>query len=242
MYIAAPVWARRCPPPAAQVTEHTVPTGQKPVPPAQDCTALASLTLGISFGQPRVFFETWGQVREAALTACIMLADCSWVLQYLLNGVSTLAHSVSHDVGKPLEQSVSAFAQHAELTSAVQAGHQHRSQPYARFRSEANALCAPWNDSGWSHLSGAPACSCRPTVGMAFASPLNASIATPRIAIMPHTTALPASAAPSAPPQQRPQPRQQLLRTLPSPAHRLWSPVSEESHGIWEDPIQIFIP
>ena len=40
MYVEPPACARRCPPPgAAQVTGHTLPTGQKPLPEPQDWTA-----------------------------------------------------------------------------------------------------------------------------------------------------------------------------------------------------------
>ena len=98
-----------------------MPTGQNPSPSAQDCTALRSLTLGISFEQPRVFLGMCGQVRVAVFTESIMPAACSCVLQYRLYGVSTLAHSVSHEVGRPPSHALAALAQQAELTSDVQA-------------------------------------------------------------------------------------------------------------------------
>ena len=68
-----------------------------------------------------MFLGMCGQELEAALTACMMLASCNWVLQYALYGVSTFAHSVSQDVGRPSVHADAAFVQHAELTSAVQA-------------------------------------------------------------------------------------------------------------------------
>ena len=56
------------------------------------------------------------------LTACIMFAACSCDLQYRLNGDSTLAHSWSQEVGKPLAQSVAAPVQHAALTACTSRG------------------------------------------------------------------------------------------------------------------------
>ena len=98
-----------------------MPTGQKSSPPAQDWTALLSLTLGMFFGHPTVFFGMCGHVRVAVFTAAIRLAAWSRVLQTCLYGVSTFAHSVSHEVGTPFWHADAAFAQQAELTSAVQA-------------------------------------------------------------------------------------------------------------------------
>ena len=118
---APPACARRWPPPGApQLTPQTEPIGQKPLPLPQSCATLEP-SAGMVLGQPRVLAGVSGHAREAVLIVLVMSAARSWLLHTFLNGVRTLAHSWSHEVGRPLAQAEEAFVQQAVLTSASHA-------------------------------------------------------------------------------------------------------------------------